>query len=415
MDGTMKTFLIKILCAFVPFCTILTAVSCERPAPEPELPPAGIPPLTLPGVAQLFSGLPLGPEQVREVRDAVLSSMAGGYDEEYMMCDLFETPGSGVGPSPGPTRSASYTHPLRDLIRENLAGRVRTRAGGEAEVEAFITSLAASGMQIYWPYSDSWDGETMPVITFDPESEATANVGYETCTEADGTVTVRPVTVDEQMARRRPVWVINANDDSSYLSLEQLRRQDPGWGQGGRIVVGSLPRETVPAASPMGREAASQDFRSLVLKDFTMKQHFDSWFRGASEFWVKCGSVQGFTASTEAEMRLFQPTVTDFMISVKRDQLGVTLPFDAVIISDWTEQLDSFAFLIVEDDGGTRTSWKVDATVKVQSRSYGITLDIPYNQHDDIVWRGTLTSRYFEKYNGEVIHFGGVDVTFELR
>ena len=64
-----------------------------------------------------------------------------------------------------------------------------------------------------------------------------------------------------------------------------------------------------------------------------MKQHYDSWFRGASEFWVKCGSVQGFTASTEAELRLYQPSVTDFMISVKRDQLGVTLPFDAVIIA----------------------------------------------------------------------------------
>ena len=401
----MKTLSFKILSRLAPLCALLLSVSCERPAPGPELPSTGIPPLTLSGVAQLFSGLPLGPEQVREVRDAVRSSSSGGYDEEYMMCDLFDAPGSGVGAASGATRTVSYAHPLRDLIRESLTGRVRTRAGGEAEVEAFIASLAASGMQIYWPYSDSWDGETMPVITFDPESEASANVGYETRVEADGSVSVRSVTVDEQMARRRPVWVINAHDDSGYVSLEQLRRQDPGWGQGGRIVVGTLPAS----------RAVSNDFRTLVLKDFMMKQHFDSWFRGASEFWVKCGSVQGFTASTEAEMRLFQPTVTDFMISVKRDQLGVTLPFDAVIISDWTEQLDSFAFLIVEDDGGSRTSWKVDATVKIQSKSYGITLDIPYNQHDDIVWRGTLTSRYFEKYQGEVIHFGGVDVTFELR
>jgi hypothetical protein len=146
-----------------------------------------------------------------------------------------------------------------------------------------------------------------------------------------------------------------------------------------------------------------------------MKQHYDSWFRGASEFWVKCGSVQGFTASTEAELRLYQPSVTDFMISVKRDQLEQTIPFDAVIISDWTEQLDSFAFLIVEDDGGSQTSWKVDATVKVQSKSYGVTISIPYNERDDIVWRGSLSSRYFERYAGEPIHFGGVDVTFELR
>lgn len=403
-----------------PLCVLMLMDSCGRPAPEPEYLSVGIPPLTLSGVAQLFSGLPLGPEQVREVRDAVRSSSSCGYDEEYMMRDLFEAPGSGVGSAREETRASSYVHPLRDLIRAHLAERTLTRAGGDVDVEAFIASLSASGMQIYWPYSDAWDGETMPLITFDPESEAAANIGYETWLESDGTVRVRQVTVDEEVARTRPVWVINANDDSAYTSLEQLRRQDPGWGQGGRILVGALPGQDLPAPrsrveSPTGREDVSQDFRTLVLKDFKMKQHYDSWFRGASEFWVKCGSVQGFTASTEAEMRLFQPSVTDFMISVKRDQLGLTLPFDAVIISDWTEQLDSFAFLIVEDDGGTRTSWKVDATVKVQSKSYGITIDIPYNERDDIVWRGSLTSRYFEKYAGEVVHFGGVDVTFELR
>ncbi len=125
--------------------------------------------------------------------------------------------------------------------------------------------------------------------------------------------------------------------------------------------------------------------------------------------------MQGFTATTEAELRLFQPSVTDFMVSVRRDQLGLTIPFDAVIISDWTDQLDTFAFLIVEDDGGSQTSWKVDATVKVQSKSYGVTLNIPYNERDDIVWRGSLTTRFFNKYQGEPVHFGGVDVTFEIR
>ena len=146
-----------------------------------------------------------------------------------------------------------------------------------------------------------------------------------------------------------------------------------------------------------------------------MNDLYESWFQGAAELFCKCGSVQGFNASTEAELRLFQPTVTDFMISVKRSQLGRTLPFDAILISDFRDQLENFALLLVEDDGGTRTSWKVDATVKVQSKGYGVTLEIPYNERDDIIWRGSLTSQYFKKYAGEVVHFGGVDITFELR
>ena len=391
---------------FLGAAVLLCLTSCGRPAPDPE--PAGpIPPLTLKGLAQLFSSLPLSSDHVREVRDAVSSSSECGYDEEYMMCDLFEAPGSGVGSGAGDTRSSSYAHPLRDLIRDCLSERVRTRSGGDgdAAVDAFVEALSASGMQIYWPYSSEWDGKTMPVITFDPESAALANVGYEPVVDEAGNVTAREILVDEALARKRPVWVVNANDDSGYVSLEQLRRQDPEWGQGGRVIVGGAP----------SRATAGEDFRTLILKDFTMKQHYDNWFCGASEFWVKCGSLQGFTATTEAELRLYQPSVTDFMISVKRDQLAQTIPFDAVIISDWTEQLDSFAFLIVEDDGGSQTSWKVDATVKVQSKSYGVTISIPYNERDDIVWRGSLSSRYFERYAGAPIHFGGVDATFELR
>lgn len=387
-------------------------LACGQATPVPEQPETGLPQLSLPGVARLLSELPLTREQVKEVHDAVTASSANGYDEEYMMCDLFDSPGAGVGSTGGSTRAEAYAYPLRELIRTRLSERLATRSGetDTQAVDAFIASLSASGMQIYWPYADTWDGKTLPVITFDPESEASSNIGYELKAGKDGTLMVEVLkAVDEKQARKRPVWVINANDDSGYLTLEQLRRSDPEWGKGGRVIVGSAP----PSANAL-QTRSGQDFRTLVLKEFKMKQHYDSWFRGASEFWCKCGSVQGFTASTEAELRLFSPTVTDFMISIKRDQLGVSVPFDAIVISDWTDQLDSFAFMIVEDDGGSQTSWKVEATVKVQSKSYGITINIPYNERDDIVWRGSLSSRYFENYAGKVIHFGGVDVIFEI-
>ena len=389
-------------------------LSCGQATPVPEQPDTGLPQLSLPGVARLLSELPLTREQVEEVHDAVTASATNGYDDEYMMCDLFASPGTGVGSTGGGTRAEAYAHPLRELIRTRLSERLATRSGEtETEsVEAFIASLSASGMQIYWPYAEAWDGKTLPVITFDPESEASSNLGYELQAGEDGTLTVEVLqTVDEKLARKRPVWVVNANDDSGYLTLEQLRRSDPDWGKGGRVIVGSAPTSVNALPTRSGQD---DDFRTLVLKEFKMKQHYDSWFRGASEFWVKCGSVQGFTASTEAELRLFSPTVTDFMISIKRGQLGVSVPFDAIVISEWTDQLDTFALMIVEDDGGTQTSWKVEATVKVQSKSYGFTINIPYNERDDIVWRGSLSSRYFENYAGKVIHFGGVDVIFEI-
>ena len=114
------------------------ALACGWRSDLPESAEAPIPPLTLYGVAQLFSELPLSPDQVREVRDAVVSSMEHGYDSEYMMCDLFTSPGSGVGSDRKETRAQPYAYPLRDLIRDRLSERVRTRADNPQAAEASV-------------------------------------------------------------------------------------------------------------------------------------------------------------------------------------------------------------------------------------------------------------------------------------
>ena len=72
------------------------------------------------------------------------------------------------------------------------------------------------------------------------------------------------------------------------------------------------------------------------------------------------------------------------------------------------------AFMITEDDGGTRTSWDCTALVRVESKSYGVELKLPFSSRDDIVWRGQLASTWFERNNKQSAHFGDVDLTFEL-
>ena len=85
-----------------------------------------------------------------------------------------------------------------------------------------------------------------------------------------------------------------------------------------------------------------------------------------------------------------------------------------MVFSEWTDLVDSFAFMIIEDDGGTIKEWNCTALVRVESKSYGIELKIPYRSSDDIVWRGTLGRKWFEAYSDIKGHFGDVDLTFEL-
>ena len=356
-------------------------------------------------VAEIFSALPLNSSHVAEVHDAVTSSSLNGYDEEYTMKDLFSSPGQGVGGSL--TRSeVIYRQPLRDLIEAHVRSRVGTKSAGNSyDAESFLTALTSSDVQIYWPFSELWDGKTLPIITFDPEDGSEVNVGYRLFSKDDGSHCVEEVIVDEEVAYGCPVWVVNRNSDAEFTTLEMLRREDPEWGEGGGTIIIKPETKTHSGDEPL---------KSLVLKDFTMKRNYDSWFAGASEFFVKVGSLDDFTASTEAELRLFSPMITDFMIVVKRSQVGKPQPFNAVLVSDWNPQMTHCAFMITEDDGGTRTDWKCTALVRIASKSYGVEINLPFNSRDDIVWRGHLTNRWLDANSGKAGHFGDIDLTFEM-
>lgn len=357
-------------------------------------------------VASILSAVPLGIEHMEEVHAAVKSSSGNGYDEEYTMKHLFETPGAGVGDK-ATKASLSYGNPLRDLISQHVRSEIFTKASGdEIDPDAFLKALESSDVQIYWPGSDAWNGSSLPVITFDPESGAHTNIGYKLVLNDDGTRRVEEVVVDEEMAAQRPVWVVNRNSDAEFTSLEMLRREDPDWSEGGGAIIIEPQKQTGTKGSSV--------VRSLILKDFTMKRNYDSWFAGASEFFVKVGAVENFTAVTEAEMKLYNPSVTDFMIVVKRGDAGKPQPFNAVLVSDWTDQMVNCAFMITEDDGGTRTDWNCTALVRVSSKSYGFEVKLPFNSRDDIVWRGQLAGKWLEANSNMVGHFGDVDLTFEV-
>ncbi len=356
-------------------------------------------------VAQILASLQLEQRHVEEVHTASVSSARNGYDEEYTMKNIFGAPGCGVGDE----RSKALAYEaqgglLRDLIEEF----VRTRTPGTRSVmqgaEEFLEALSTSDIQIYWPFSENWDGRTLPTITFDPEDESDANIGYRLLRKDDGFCHVEEVIVDEEMAAQVPVWVLNRNSDAGYTSLEMLRREDPDWGEGGGTII----------VKPDVKTQKARPLRSLILKDFTMMRNFDSWFAGASEFFVKTGSLDDFTASTEAELRLFNPMITDFMISVRRSQVGKPQPFNALLVSDWNGQMTHCAFMVTEDDGGTRTEWKCTALVRIESKSYGVEMNLPFNSRDDVVWRGHLTDRWIESFSGIPTRFGDIGLTFEV-
>lgn len=387
----------KIFALILPAVCAFALASCESAIKDDTQPSTLSNDLFTPqGVAQMLAALPIGSEQVSEVFNAVSSSSVNGYDEEYMLRDLLSFPGSGVGDNPS-TRASSaqrYTSPLKDMISDYLSSYVATKAGG-ADLAAYLSELSASGMQIYWPYSEQWDGEQMPLITFDPGFGAETNYDMQ-----------NSVLIDEELASKRPVWVVNTNDDCSYTPLELYTRSVS-------LPAASSSPANISPASIFDDEPTRQ--YDLYMKDFTMLRHYDTWFAGASEFFIKCGAVTAIPALDEDEITNYIPEVTDLMIVVKRSQKGQKIPFNTLLLSGFTDYLEQIALLITESDGGTRTSWKCQAKVMIKSKSYGIDIDLPFYTKDDIVWRGPISLDYLRRRGSDTGRFGDVEISFEVK
>ncbi len=377
------------------FFSALCAVSlfgCEEVLPDPVEEEGQEPLVLLEDVARILSQVPLEGEQLDEVYDAARASAGNGYDEEYRMRELFSDPGCGVGEA-GRTKADAYRRPLRELLRE--AAYATKASGGLEDPDAWLDALSGSDIQIYWPFSENWNGDALPVITFDPGGDAAQNEGY--VLKSDGTVS--KVLVTEEMAREQPVWVVNRNSDADYQTLEMLRREDPDWGSGGGELVVTR---------------ADTDSKALVLRSLMAKRNFDSWLAGGSELWVKIAKVEDFVASTEGELRLYDPAITDFMIIVRRGQVGETLSLNTVLVSEWTKQLENCALMIIEDDGGSQTTWKCKANVSIKKDVYGFDVEIPLKSRDDIIWRGSLSRGFIERNRGVPVNLGDVQVVMEL-
>ena len=393
---TTKRFLLPGLL----FALVFASCEGQKNDLDPTLPDNGL--FSLADVAKMLSDLPLENEHLGEVYDAVGASSGNGYDEEYRLTDLFAAPGAGVGDNGTPTKAGGYKTPLRDLFADYLAQKYGTKAGA-GDIERYIIALSGSDMQIYWPYSEDWDGRSFPIVTFDPGYGAESNYGYEVRIDRDGAHVVDSVLVTEQVAKERPVWVINRNNDAGYTPLELFEPDTKAGKNDGK------------------KDDKNTGGKEYILSIQSIKalRNYDSWFGGASEFFLKSGAVDGFKATKDDDLKNYTPSMTDFMLVVKRSQIGKKIPFNALLLTNFTDQMEKIAFMVIEDDGGTTTSWKCSAVVKYNSKQYGFELEIPYKDKDDVVWRGQLTRNFFqdlfEKEGGTLTgRFGDVEITFAL-
>lgn len=139
-------------------------------------------------------------EIFKEIHSAVNISLSTGLDEQYRFKDILYPSESKI-PSLKSSKTSDFGTKFKNSIQKN-----RLKSSSSTDIETFILS---EDVQIYWPYSEEWDGVTEPVISFDPITDTDENIGFKKVLQADGSIRIDTVIVNDDYAFENPVWIIN--------------------------------------------------------------------------------------------------------------------------------------------------------------------------------------------------------------
>lgn len=365
--------------------------------PTPTTPAANKVSADTKAIAEMLTGITLSDEIVTEVHDAATAALENGIEESYYFTDMLSDEKSKC------TSRSSST--LGSEIRSLL-----TKSRNDNSVDADM--LQYGDYQIYWPYSEHWDGVSTPVITFVPEDENQLwNYAYR-ITDAG----VDTLIVDEEYMQVHPVWIVNKaeisyDDLPNFANGEIVKngvmfcsdRKAPNR----RNLIGGG-RPTVPDNPP--RFGVSIDVYTFYLSYFMCTHQYDSIFAGGSEFVVKLGGVKGYYFKSIDEVTNAGDGICLLRLYRSRSQISDKTPMELegyVLNSDWGPQEVDAAFLLYEEDGDIlNRSFKGSVSLNLGDKSYGFEIDLPYNVDDEIICKQNYTRNFLLSPNNTILASG---------
>lgn len=341
-------------------------------------------------VADILVQLPLNEENVSEVHSAVTSSLNYGIDEDYYFREILDNSKySKIVSKSASTRNEFSS--LGELMKKYvLSASTRTEKNDEID----LNSLAESDIQIYWPYSENWDGKSMPVITFTPEDENQEwNYGYIKNGEKIDTI-----IINEDYAEQHPVWIISKSD-ISYDNLPEFSKNE--------FIKNDISFLTTEDSKtknePLLMASSSSNVYTVYLGQIKSTKQYDSIWAGGSEFIFQMGSASNYQFSN-GSLISFNPLVTHHRICVSRKKIRKKrwVNVNQPIVPDWIPNLTDVAFLLIEDDGGSNKNITQNLAIALKDKNVDFNVTLTLKSHDELIHKNTYSHNYIFSDNNNL-------------
>ena len=144
-------------------------------------------------IAKLLASMNLDNDDVKKIHSGVMTALDNGLHEVYFMKELMCEDSKVV-------KEEDQTHVFADFVKSHVNNKSLSQA-----ISFYKECENDEILQIYWPFSENWDGVTKPVISFLPDDKCSKeNLGYYL---ENGEL--KSVVVDREYAKAHPVWIIN--------------------------------------------------------------------------------------------------------------------------------------------------------------------------------------------------------------
>lgn len=331
-------------------------------------------------VVELLTSIEIDKSIMNEVKLGVDNSLKYGLDEELRFIDM-------LNPKNSKLQKSITVSELINKMSEKL-NTSRNLLGSYKSSSDFFDMLSKNNVQIYWPYSEDWDGNTLPTITYNPENgNEDWNYGFVYEKDEQGQIHIDTVIVNDDYIKQYPVWVVNRNE----IDYEDL----PNFKSGEYIKNGVIFDQPVndngkntvypPTWKP---ETDPNLVYSFYIQNMRVFKQHDGALAGGSEMVVKCAYPET-VGGMPSPVTILRKNWTRKEISN-----STIKPFTTPLISDWRPEQLQCGLKILEEDNGSDKNWEFKLGVIIGNKNYSVDAKIPFNNNDDEIVETILNRSY---------------------
>lgn len=355
-------------------------------------------------IARLMASIPLNKEIMNEVFSATQNGLENGIEESYYFADVL---------SESSTKSASRASStsLESVLGRELRSALnKSRSGDQVDIDL----LQNGDYQIYWPYSEDWDGKTLPVITFVPKDENQLwNYGYKQTDNG-----IETIIVDEEYMESNPVWIIN-KADFSYDELPNFNNNE--FVKNGISYCSRKATDAESSNQTSPTRSAGLPVYTVYLGKLMSDHQYDKIWSGGSEFAIRMGAIEHMEIISEEQVKSENARINYVRVCRSRKDIKKKRWAEltgCVLSSDWQPNENNAAFSIYEEDEGGSKDYEASLSVKILGKDIGFSIKMPYGSHDDKICNQIYTRNFMFSTNnsdGTIHSSGGVYWTMPYK